>query len=655
MPGTPLSNFAMPYEVAAAIEPVDPAAQIALLERRLARAEAARAAAEHLLEQKSRVLAAANTELTARQDKLSTSLERRTRQLLDAQRVAGFGTMLWDIKHQQLELSPQVQVMIGLEPGSAVKTYRSLVRGLLREDRRRLLDWMHGELLARLDRDHCTRYDGQPCQGSPGPCEEALREYRIEVRCPAEKGGEGVRSLRIMAQFQVDSQCRPAMIFVTVQDITRQVRADNEAAALRARELQRLADLERLNKELLLAREQADLANDAKSRFLAMMSHDIRTPLNGVIGMLSLFDESTLTAGQRRTLALVRSSGDQLRVLLNDIIDLARAEAGKLALTPGPTNLVDVLTDGADFWRHLADEKSLSLDIVLAPDTPTWVEADSVRLRQLIDNMLSNAIKYTSEGGVLLKTRVLPSGWLRTEVIDTGIGIPAHRRTELFSEFSQLNLLGSEPGGAGLGLAICQRIIEVMGGRLGLDDAVRGSCFWFEIPVVRIPVPKRVANPVVRSLRGADGRVPRVLVAEDLATNRIVVEGCLRKLGCEVDVVEDGQQALDVVGSGTAYDLVLMDMAMPVMDGPEATRRIRALPGELARLPIVALTAFTRPEELEPMMAAGANDSVAKPIVIDDLYRAISRVLGMPVDDDVAHWTAGRFASDGMTNPPPNS
>jgi signal transduction histidine kinase/CheY-like chemotaxis protein len=498
-----------------------------------------------------------------------------------------------------------------------------------------MLDWMHRELLAWLRDGRCTRCKAPVDPTQPASCEEAQREYRIEVRCSNRDGSDDVRSLCVMAQFQVDSQCRPVMIFVTVQDITRQVRADNEAATLRARELQRLQDLEKLNEELLVAREQADLANDAKSRFLAMMSHDIRTPLNGVIGMLSLFDESTLTAEQKRTLTLVRSSGEQLRVLLNDIIDLARAEAGKLALNAGPTNLIDVLTEGADFWRHLANDKSLSLEIVLAPDTPTWIEADSVRLRQLIDNMLSNAIKYTCEGGVMLKTRVLPQGELRIEVVDTGIGIPADRRAELFNDFSQLNLLGSEPGGAGLGLAICQRIIEVMGGKLGVDDAGQGSCFWFEIPVARIPVPKRVANPVVRSFTGSGGRAPRVLVAEDLATNRIVVEGCLRKLGCEVKVVEDGQQALAAVASGDSYDLVLMDMAMPVMDGPEATRRIRALQGQMAELPIIALTAFTRPEELAPMMAAGATDSVAKPIVIDDLYRAISIAMGDPVKSEI--------------------
>ncbi|WP_353228033.1 ATP-binding protein [Novosphingobium sp.] len=641
MPGTHLTRFAVPRLMAEAIEPTDSASKIALLERRLARAEAARAAAEHLLEQKSRVLAAANSELTARKDSLSTSLERRTRQLLDAQRVAGFGTMLWDIRSRHLELSPQVQVMIGLEPGSAVRTYRTLVRSLLREDRRRMLQWMHHELLAGLKNDRCDRCGTNADQRVDVTCAETLREYRIEVRClggpPGGQDGDNVRSLCVMAQFQVDSQCRPAMIFVTVQDITRQVRADNEAAALRARELQRLADLERLNEALLVAREQADLANEAKSRFLAMMSHDIRTPLNGVIGMLDLFDESTLTTEQKRTLTLVRSSGDQLRVLLNDIIDLARAEAGKLALNPGPTNLIGVLTDGADFWRHLANDKNLSLDIVLAPDMPTWIEADSVRLRQLIDNMLSNAIKYTHEGGVMLKTRVLPQGRLRVEVVDTGIGIPAHRRTELFTDFSQLNLLGSEPGGAGLGLAICQRIIAVMDGQLGVDDAGRGSCFWFEIPVTTIPEPKRVAHPIVLSFAGLDGRVPRVLVAEDLATNRIVVEGCLRKLGCEVSVVEDGQQALIAIESGNVYDLVLMDMAMPVMDGPEATRRIRALPGPHATLPIIALTAFTRPEELAPMMAAGANGSVAKPIVIEDLYRVMAGALALPDVGAIAH------------------
>jgi CheY-like chemotaxis protein len=328
-------------------------------------------------------------------------------------------------------------------------------------------------------------------------------------------------------------------------------------------------------------------------------------------------------------MTLVRSSGEQLRVLLNDIIDLARAEAGKLTLNPGPMNLTSVLTDGADFWRHLASDKNLSLDTVLAPNMPTWIEADNVRLRQLIDNMLSNAIKYTSEGGVMLKSRLLPEGRLRIEVVDTGIGIPAHRRTELFTDFGQLNLLGSEPGGAGLGLAICQRIIEVMGGTLGVDDAGRGSCFWFEIPVAEIPVPKRVANLVVRSFAGSGGRAPRVLVAEDLATNRLVVEGCLRKLGCEVMVVEDGKQALAAVESGDAFDLVLMDMAMPVMDGAEATRRIRALPGGSCSLPIIALTAFTRPEELEPMMVAGANDSVAKPIVIEELYRVMAKALAI--------------------------
>ncbi len=620
----------VPRPLAADIEPGDSTAKIALLERRLARAEAARAAAEHLLEQKSRVLAKANTELEARKQSLSTSLERRNRQLLDAQRVAGFGTMLWDIRSQQLELSPQAQVMIGLEPGSAVRTYRSLVRCLLREDRGRMLRWMHRELLVGLQTDRCNRCSERADPDTPATCAEACREYRIEVRCP--NGDDGVRSLCVMAQIQIDSHCRPAMIFVTVQDITRQVRADNEAAALRSRELQRRKDLEQLNKDLLVAREHADLANEAKSRFLAMMSHDIRTPLNGVIGMLSLFDESTLTAEQKRTLALVRSSGDQLRVLLNDIIDLARAEAGKLTLNPGPTNLIDVLTEEADFWRHLAEEKQLSLDMVLAPDMATWIEADSVRLRQLIDNMLSNAIKYTCEGGVMLKSRVMPDQRLRIEVIDTGIGIPAHRRAELFSDFSQLNLLGSEPGGAGLGLAICQRIIEVMGGTLGVDDAGRGNCFWFEIPVVRIPVPKRVANPVVRSFKGPGGRALRVLVTEDLATNRIVVQGCLHKLGCEVSVVEDGQQALAAVDADDAFDLVLMDMAMPVMDGPEATRRIRALQGPHRNLPIIALTAFTRPEELAPMMAAGANDSVAKPIVLEELYRVMAKVLAIPAE-----------------------
>ena len=620
------------------VEPRTPEASIALLERRLARSQAAREAAEALLEVKSRVLARKNEELEVGREQLSTSLERRNRQLLDAQRVAAFGTLLWDIGASQLELSPQIRLMLGIDPEAEVHSYRALLATVVVEDRPRLLNWLHHELLGSLRRGRCNGclpeqvavMDRSELASCSSP------DYRIDVRCRGGKEDEPIRWLRVMAQFEFDSRCRASLIYATVQDITWQVLADQQAALLRQRDEERLKDLEALNADLLAAREAAERANAAKTRFLAMMSHDIRTPLNGVIGMLALLDEATLSDEQVRTLNLVRSSGDQLRVLLNDIIDLARADAGQLQLCPGPADAAAILGQGADFWRFMAVDKMLTLDLDLAPGIPAWIEADQLRLRQLIDNLLSNAIKYTREGGVVVRARHLASGNLRVEVTDTGIGISAERQADLFDYFGRLHLGGSEPGGAGLGLAICKRIVEAMGGTIGVDDMARGSCFWFEVPARPIKVPERVADPAILSLRGEDGRAPRILVAEDLATNRIVVDGYLRKLGCEIVLVEDGQLAVEAVVNDH-FDLVLMDMAMPVMDGPEATRRIRALDNGRANVPIIALTAYARPEELAPMMLAGANGAVAKPIVLKVLHDAMREHLyasdtALPVD-----------------------
>ena len=601
-----ITSFPLPKAANEIIDNADGGvARIALLERRLARSEKARAAAEALLERKSRILAFANEELNARKVDLLADLERRTRQLLEAQRVAGFGTVIWDVRARRLEVSPQIYVLFGARQAGNFIGHRELIRCVRAEDRQMVIDWLYRELNGnqRPDRDHF-----------------------VEFRTRGGRGGQGARCLRAMAQIELDDTGRPTLIFGTIQDVTRQTQAAADAAVLRERERRQLADLKRLNVELIQARENAERANAAKSRFLAMMSHDIRTPLNGVIGMLDLMDEDTLSDGQRRTLSLARSSGQQLRVLLDDIIDLARAEAGRLQLNPGPTDLPGLLSDCASFWRRGAGEKQLSMETLLGPSLPEWVHVDRVRLRQLIDNLLSNAIKYTASGGVTLVAEYVGGGRLRVEVRDTGIGVPPGRRAELFEEFGQLQLLGSEPGGAGLGLAICRRIIEVMVGEIGVLDASPGTCFWFEIPCASIDAPAKVANASLPRLIKANGAAPRVLVAEDIETNRIVAEGHLRRLGCEVVLVNDGVDAVDAVAGGD-FDVVLMDMAMPRMDGPTATRAIRRLPGLAGRTPVVALTAYARPEELAPMIEAGAIASATKPIVPHDLYRVLREAL----------------------------
>lgn len=580
--------------------------QIALLERRLARSERARAEAESLLERKSRILAMANEELRARKADLTQSLERRTRQLIDAQRVAGFGTLIWDIRAKRLEISDQVKLLFGIDPASSVESHLPLLRQVLAEDRASAAAWLYRNL------------HGRAVHGAI----DLAGDDRICLFRTVDRSTGAVRWLLGMAEIQLNEIGRPQWIFGTVQDVTVQTLAAAEAEELRTLEKQRLADLVQLNDELLKAREQAEQASTAKSRFLAMMSHDIRTPLNGVIGMLALLEDESLSRSQQQTLNLARASGQQLRVLLDDIIDLARAEAGKLQLNPINIDLKKLLGEGAAFWRYVASGKMLTLDTLMDGDLPQWVSIDPVRLRQLIDNMLSNAIKYTVKGGVTIRAEYIEGSRLRVEVRDTGIGVPANRRAELFQDFGQLQMLGSEPGGAGLGLAICRRIVEVMNGTIGVESLAPGSCFWFEIPCPQVGAPPAVNASVIQPLVRGDGSPVRVLVAEDIETNRIVVEGHLRKMSCEVTLVENGLEAVEAV-KGNEFDLILLDMAMPVMDGAHATRLIREMPAPKGTTPIIALTAYARPEELAPILEAGANASASKPIVGEDLYRVI--------------------------------
>lgn len=586
---------------------------IALLERRLARSERARAEAESLLEEKSRVLALANQELEARKEYLLANLELKNRQLLDAQRVAGFGTLIWDVDARRLEVSDQIKILFSIPLDIDVDSHRPLLSRVHRDDRANVANWLYCNLQASALERQALKVEQKQCL------------LRIPLTLASTTT---TRWLLCLADIEMSDPDKPRYIFGTVQDVTTEIQAAQEASELRARDAQRLSDLEVLNSQLTEARENADLANSAKSRFLAMMSHDIRTPLNGVLGMLALLDDNKLQAEQRETVHIARASGQQLRVLLDDIIDLARAEAGKLQLSVRPTDIHKLLGDSVSFWRYLAKQKDLTIELNVDATLPEWILADPVRLRQLIDNLVSNSIKYTNKGGISLKAEFLNDSQLRIAVMDSGIGIPALRRRELFEDFGQLQLPGSEPGGAGLGLAICRRIVDVMNGSIGLDENRNGigSCFWFEVPVMRVDAPVAISVSAIRPLVTAKGNPIRVLVAEDIETNRIVVEGHLRKMSCEVTLVKNGLEAVEAVADGS-FDLVILDMAMPVMSGADAATAIRAMEGNKGRLPIVALTAFARPEELAPMVKAGANACASKPIVGEELYAVLRSVL----------------------------
>jgi signal transduction histidine kinase/ActR/RegA family two-component response regulator len=381
--------------------------------------------------------------------------------------------------------------------------------------------------------------------------------------------------------------------------------------------------LEHQAADLRVAKGEAEAASAAKSSFLATMSHEIRTPLNGVIGFADLLLQSSLSDEQRRFVQLQRDAGAGLLAVINDILDFSKLEAGKVEIEPVDVDLPALLNSCGSLFLPAAQEKRLSLHVELEPSVPSRVRLDAHRLRQVITNLLNNAVKFTRLGSVTLHAAGPPSDGqarLRVEIRDTGIGIPSDKIGRLFQRFSQVDgSISREFGGTGLGLAISQRIIELMGGAIAVDSELGvGSSFRFEVPfdppLLRPVEPIDIAGALEQAGSPLSGTRPlRILVAEDVLPNQIMMEIMLAKAGHDVTLVETGRAAVDAVREQD-FDLVLMDMQMPEMDGLEAARTIRALPGPRSTTPIVALTANVMPEEVAACYAAGMQDHLAKPI-----------------------------------------
>ena len=517
-------------------------------------------------------------------------LRRSEMNLAEAQRIAHLGSWEWDVRSGETSWSDEVFRMYGFEPGAFVPSLERMMEAVHPDDRDTVRQAVHDALYAN-------------------------RPYDFEHRVLRPDGT--VRWIHRRAEVVRGEGGEPLRMVGTVHDVTERRRAEEE---------------------LRQAKEEADAANRAKSEFLANMSHEIRTPMNGVIGMTGVLLDTDLTAEQREYAETVRSSGDALLALLDDILDFSKIEAGEVRIETIDFDLQGIVEETTAMFAERARDKGLELVRSVGSDVPTALRGDPYRIRQILTNLLSNGVKFTEEGRVVLaceRERDLEDTvTLRFEVSDTGIGITPEQQSRLFRSFTQADTSTTRRyGGTGLGLAISKQLVELMGGEIRVkSEPGTGSTFSFTIPLEKQPegaIAQRDATkpaplPATLAPVEAKKRSARVLVAEDTLTNRMVAVELLKRRGYEVDVVSNGAEAVGAFSS-TGYAAILMDIQMPEMDGYEATDRIRQQEGTQRHTPIIAMTAHALQSDREKALSAGMDDYLSKPVRPEQLDGVLER------------------------------
>lgn len=524
-------------------------------------------------------------------------LQHRTTELQEAQRMAELGHWRLDLVNQKLSWSEELLKILELEAVRFTASYATFVSLIHPED----LDFVEKSYQLHLEKN---------------------APYDIEHRILLPNGN--IKYIHERRQTERDNQGKPISTLGTLQDITKRKLTEIELE-------QHRLHLEELiftrTKELEKAKNEAESANRAKSIFLANMSHELRTPLNAILGFAQLIErDPLLNDGHRKELQIINRAGRHLLSLINDVLEISRIEAGQSAIQIETIDFHELLLSVEEMIRVRADVKTLNFNVERFGSMPHFVRTDGNRLRQILINLLGNAVKYTDEGSVIL--RLTPIGdAIRFDIIDTGIGISQQDLRSIFYAFYQTESGTARNDGTGLGLTISREFVRLMGGDIEVKSILgQGSTFSFTVPLpeVSAPVVRLKSQSPVLSLAPGQPRY-RVLVVEDNEDNRLLLTRVLENVGFDVRAVDNGKQAVETFQAWLP-DFIWMDIRMPVMDGYEATKRIRALPNG-GQVKIAALTASVFTEDRDSILSAGCDDILTKPLSEEALFDIMKTLL----------------------------